>query len=154
MNTLYIFLMCSRFIGNGTLWMREKVPSSSIAERRMSYTPKEENTQGWVSTRSYSNSFGHTMFYLLQCIIFILVQRHLAVSFSYPKCWHDISNTNIYIQVIHIPKVYILPTLCPKGTLKLSNLHSSPKCWHDISNTNIYFQLTHTPQIVGSIYPI
>ena len=57
-----IFLMCSKFIGNGTLWMREKVPSSSIAERRMSYTPKEENTQGWVSTRSYSNSFGHTMF--------------------------------------------------------------------------------------------
>ena len=72
------------------------------------------------------------MFYLLLCVICISVQRHLAVSFSYPKCWHDISNTNIYIQLIHIPKMYILPTLCPKGTQKLSNLHSSPKCWHEI----------------------
>ena len=44
-------------------------------------------------------------------------------------------------------------TLCPKGTQKPSNLHSSPKCWHDISNI-IYIQLTYTPQIVGSIYPI
>merc|ERR1712001_451022 len=34
------------------------------------------------------------------------------------------------------------PTLCPKGTQKSSNLHSSPNCWHDISNTNIHIQLT------------
>ena len=34
------------------------------------------------------------------------------------------------------------PTLCPKGTQKPSNLHSSPNCWHDISNTNIHIQLT------------
>ena len=107
---------------------------------------------------------------------FYFLQRHLAVSFSYPKCWHDISNTNIYIQLIHIPKMYILPTLCPKGTLKLSNLQSSPKCWHDISNINIYIQLIHIqkctfsqpcarrahwnsptyihPPSVGMIYPI
>ena len=87
---------------------------------------------------------------------------------SSPNCWHDISNTNIYIQLTHTPQIvgsiypiqiYIFknvhsPTLCPKGTQKPSNLHSSPKCWHDISNTNIYIQLTYTPQIVGSIYPI
>ena len=84
------------------------------------------------------------------------------------KCWHDISNTNVYIQLTHTPQIvgsiypiqiYIFknihsPILCPKGTQKPSNLHSSPKCWHDISNTNICIQLTHTPQIVGSIYPI
>ena len=34
------------------------------------------------------------------------------------------------------------PTLCPKGTQKSSNLHSSSNCWHDISNTNIHIQLT------------
>ena len=68
------------------------------------------------------------------------------------KCWHDISNTNIYIQLTHTPQIvgsiypiqiYIFknvhsPTLCPKGTQKPSNLHSSPKCWYNISNTNIY----------------
>merc|ERR1719458_1332122 len=89
------------------------------------------------------------------------------------KCWHDISNTNIYIQLTHTPhiigsiypfskihipqscarrahrnpptyihppsvgiiypiQIYIFknvhsPTLCPKGTQKPSNLHSSPK---------------------------
>ena len=37
---------------------------------------------------------------------------------SSPKCRHDISNTNIYIQLIHIPKWDILPPLCPKGTQK------------------------------------
>ena len=42
------------------------------------------------------------------------------------NCWQHISNTNIHS-----------PILCPKGTQKPSNLHSSPKCWHDISNTNI-----------------
>ena len=64
-----------------------------------------------------------------------------------PKCWHDISNTNIYIQLIHISKMYILPTLCPKGTMKLSNLHPSPKIWHVISNTKIFIQLTHNPKM-------
>ena len=60
----------------------------------------------------------HTMFYILQCMICNFVQRHLVVSFSYPKWWHDISNTNIYIQLIHIPKWDILPPLCPNGTQK------------------------------------
>ena len=87
---------------------------------------------------------------------------------SSPKCRHDISNTNIYIQMIHTPQIFgsiypiqinsskivRSPTLCPKGTQKPSNTHSSPKFWHDISNTNIYIQLTHTTQIVGSIFPI
>ena len=82
---------------------------------------------------------------------------------SSPKCWHDISNTNIYIQLIYIfPNVYstniyfpkyiksqniYFPTLCPKGTRKPSNLHSSPKCWHDIFNTNIYIQMIHIPKM-------
>ena len=84
------------------------------------------------------------------------------------KCWHHISNINLYFQLKHTPQIvgsiypiqlYISkivhsPTLCQKGTQKPSNLHSSPKCWHDISNTNIYIQLIHTPQIVGSIFPI
>ena len=87
---------------------------------------------------------------------------------SAPKCWHDIYNINIYLPVTYIPQIvgiiYLIqiyisknvhsPNLCPKGTQKPSNLHSSPKCWHDISNINIYIQLTYTPQMVGSIYPI
>ena len=86
---------------------------------------------------------------------------------SAPKCWHDISNINIYIQLytpqivgiiypmqIYIFKIVHSPTLCPKGTKKPSNLHSSPKCWHDISNIHIYFEVTHTPQAVGIVYPI
>ena len=85
-----------------------------------------------------------------------------------PKCWHDVSNTNIYIQLTYIPQIvgsiypiqiYIsinihFPSLCPKGTKKPSNLHLSPNCWHGISNINIYFQLSHAHNIVGSIYPI
>ena len=49
-----------------------------------------------------------------------------------PKCWHDISNTNTYIQLTHFPQIvgstypmqiYIFKnvhslTLCPKGTQK------------------------------------
>ena len=82
------------------------------------------------------------------------------------KWW--VSNTNMYIQLTYTPKIvcsiypttvtqrYILkyiysPTMRPKGTQKLTNLHSSP---HDISNTNIYIQLTFIPPIVGSIYSI
>ena len=55
---------------------------------------------------------------------------------------------------MYISKYVQSPTLCPKGTQKPSNLHSSPMCWHDISNINIYLQVTYTPQIVGIIYPI
>ena len=57
------------------------------------------------------------------------------------------------IQIYIFENVYS-PTLCPKGTQKPCNLHSSSKCWHDISNINIYLQATYTPQIVGIIYPI
>ena len=62
---------------------------------------------------------------------------------SSPKCWHGISNTKIFIQLIHNPKMYIPPTLCPKGTRKPSKLHSSPKSWHYISNTHIYLANWH-----------
>ena len=54
---------------------------------------------------------------------------------SAPKCWHNISNTNLYFQLTYIPS-----TLRPKGAQKPFNLHSSPKCWHDIFNANIYIQ--------------
>ena len=60
----------------------------------------------------------------------------------------------IYPIEIYISKNVHSPTLCPKGTQKPSNLHSSSKCWHDISNINLYLQVTYTPQIVGIIYPI
>ena len=66
---------------------------------------------------------------------------------SSPKCWHGISNTKIFIQLIHNPKMYIPPTLCPKGTRKPPKLHSSPKCWHVISNTKISIQLIHNPKM-------
>ena len=75
---------------------------------------------------------------------------------------------NIDIRLSHAPQIvgsiYAIQlcilinvhfqTLCPKGTQKPSNLHSSPNCWLGISNIDIYFQLSHAPQIVGSIYPI
>ena len=44
----------------------------------------------------------------------------------------------VYPIRIYISKNVHSPTLCPKGTQKPSNLHSSPKCLHDIANTNIY----------------
>ena len=46
------------------------------------------------------------------------------------------------------------PTLCPKGTQKPYNLHSSSNCWHGISNINLHIQLSHTHQIVGIAYSI
>ena len=63
----------------------------------------------------------------------------------------------MYPIQICISKNVHSPTLCPKGTQKPPNLHSSPKRWHaiiHISNINIYLQVTYTPQIVGIIYPI
>ena len=90
----------------------------------------------------------------IQIYIFRIVHSPTKPSnlHSAPKCWHAISNTNICIQLTHTPQIvgsinliqiYIFknvhsPTLCPKGTQKPSNLHSSPKCWYNISNTNIY----------------
>ena len=92
---------------------------------------------------------------------------------SSPNCWHDISNNKknsphcwLHISIIlkmycsiyptqrYILKYIYSPTMRPKGTQKLPNLHSSRNYWHDISNTNIYFQLTFIPPIVGSIYSI
>ena len=106
-------------------------------------------------------SSSHTMFYILQCMICNFVQRHLVVSFSYIQCLHEISNTNLYIQHTYISQNIIatnmksqniyFPTLCPKGTRKPSNLHSSPKCWHDISITSKY---THLIYISQNIYNI
>ena len=49
---------------------------------------------------------------------------------SSPKCWHDISNTNIYIQLTYIPqmlaeyiqyKYIILKMYIPQGAQKLPN---------------------------------
>ena len=72
---------------------------------------------------------------------------------SSPNSLQYISNTNIYLANLHIfQKMVIPPTLCPKGTRKPSNLHSSPKCWHDISITKVFIQLTYISQIVGTIY--
>ena len=54
-----------------------------------------------------------------------------------PNCLHDVSHTNINIQlIVHFP------------TLRPSKLIFIPQCngWHDISSTNIYFQLTHITQ--------
>ena len=93
------------------------------------------------------------MFHLLQCMICIFVQRHIAVSFSPPKCWHVISNTHIYIQLIYIQKC-IFSNTALKGRTEIPTIHAAPKCWRDISNTHIYIQLTFIPQIVGCIYPI
>ena len=62
----------------------------------------------------------------------------------------------VYPIQIYISKNVHSPTLCPKGTQKPFNLHSSssvgmiyqhissgdiysPNCWHHISNPNIYF---------------
>ena len=44
-----------------------------------------------------------------------------------PKGWHDISNTNKYIQLIYILLIEYFPTLRPKGSQKISKLHSSPR---------------------------
>ena len=77
-----------------------------------------------------------------------------------PKCCHDISNTNIYIQLTYIPQTVgsIYPiqinifknvhslTLGPKGTQKPSKLHSSSKFRHEISISA--FQLSRTAQQV------
>ena len=88
-----------------------------------------------------------------------------------PKCWQNISNTSICIQLTHGPQSSASPTQRPKGAQTPSNCHISPKCWQNIFNTNIYIQLTHVPQSsarrahrhpptviyppnVGRIYPV
>ena len=50
-------------------------------------------------------------------------------------------------RVIPDNPYHILPTLCPKGTMRLSNLHPSP-------NTNIYIQLIHNSKNVHSPNPV
>ena len=66
--------------------------------------------------------------------------------------YQQIYSTNIYFPKYIISQNIYFPTLCPKGTRKPSNLHSSPKCWHDISITKVFIQLTYISQIVGTIY--
>ena len=110
---------------------------------------------------------GFSLFFLvLHCFpwVFIIFQ-----SFSWffttnlhlsPKCWHDISNTNTYIQLTYIPQ--IVGSTYPMQIYIFKNVHSLTlwffiifhRAWHDISDINIYIQLTYTPQKVGSIYPI
>ena len=55
-------------------------------------------------------------------------------------CWY------IYIFFINVH----FPTLCPKGTQKPYNLHSSPKCWPVISNINIYFNCHRLPTLLAA----
>ena len=119
------------------------------------WTYKSPDNQVFRTSRSYSQVFGQ---FLENFQIFGRFSDFWMIfRFLDDKCWHDISNTNIYIQLTHTPQIvgsiypiqiYIFknvhsPTLCPKGTQKPSNLHSSPKCWHDISNINLHFPLTY-----------
>ena len=55
-----------------------------------------------------------------------------------PKCWQNISNTNIFILLNTC-----FPTQRPKGAQTPSHCNISPICWQKISNTNISIQLTH-----------
>ena len=83
---------------------------------------------------------------------------------SSPKCWHDISNTNIFIQLIYIsPDIYstniyfskyIFLHLAPKGRTETLQLTFIPQVLAWYINTKLYIQLTYIPQIVGSIYAI
>ena len=88
-------------------------------------------------------------------MICIFVQRHLAVSFSYPKCWHDISNTSIYIQWIYVsPNIYstniyfskyIFPHPATEGRTEALQLTFIPQvlAWHiqyqAIYSSDLYF---------------
>ena len=83
----------------------------------------------------------------------ILLTLCPKAQWNFPTYTHPLSVGMIYPILTYIfncyivPKMYILPTLCPKGTMKLSNLHPSPKIWHVISNTKIFIQLTHNPKM-------
>ena len=64
---------------------------------------------------------GHTetiqLTFIPQVLAWYIQYQHISSSDIYsPNCWHHISNTNIYIS-----KNVLSPTLCPKGTQKLSN---------------------------------
>ena len=49
-----------------------------------------------------------------------------------PKCWHDISNTNLYIQLLHSSKNVHSPNPVPKGhneTLQLTPIPQDLACY-------------------------
>ena len=49
------------------------------------------------------------------------------------NCWQNIYNTNIYIQLTHVPQ----PS-ARKGAQTPSKCHIFPNCWQCISNINVY----------------
>ena len=81
-------------------------------------TSSMEHPAFWTSTEGHKETLQITF-----------IPQELAIYIQYK---------HIFSQLTYIPKMYIPPTLCPKGTRKPSKLHSSPKSWHYISNTNIY----------------
>ena len=81
-----------------------------------------------------------------------------------PKSWHDISNTNICLQLSKMSQTvsceysllkFISENIhIPTPRTETSQLTFVPKSWHDISNTNIYLQLLKLSQTVGCEYLI
>ena len=67
---------------------------------------------------------------------------------SSPKCWHDISNINIYLQLIYTPQM--VGSIYPIQIYFFINVHSKPCARRAHRNPPIY---SHPPS-VGMIYPI
>merc|ERR1711863_191548 len=67
---------------------------------------------------------------------------------SSPKCWHDISNINIYIQLTYTPQ--IIGSIYPIQIYIFINVHSKPCARRANRNPSTY---SH-PLSVGMIYPI
>ena len=67
---------------------------------------------------------------------------------SSPKCWHDISNINIYIQLTYAPQTVC--TIYPIQIYVFINVHSQPCVRRAYRNPPTY---SHPPS-VGMIYPI
>ena len=145
-----------------------------------------DHSRAWVLTYVFLPgigfaSFGYTMFYLLQCMIYIFVQRHLAASFinglkiriesqmldiTHNKdVWHEYHDgmkivgffthsRNIFLTFPHS-----LISRARRAHWNSPTYIHPPKCWHDISNTNICIPLIYIfknlyPPSVGMLYPI
>ena len=67
---------------------------------------------------------------------------------SSPKCWHDISNINIYIQLTYTPQM--VGSIYPIQIYIFINVHSQPCARRAHRNPPTY---SHPPS-VGMIYPI
>ena len=77
-----------------------------------------------------------------------------------PKCWQNISNINIYIQLTNILTLfpaYIqckckcqFPNPAPEVAQKPFNWHISPKFWKNISNINIYIEVTNIYKLLAA----